>query len=100
MSSITRLIPKPPSAALKQLFATTDKEELTDDVKEKMAKDVLLPPNDCKFWLEHLQTIVKVGELWRHVNWGEVLVMELLLAGKQEEVKLLVGKLAGKQEEM
>ena len=51
-------VPKPPSVVLKELFSANNgeiEETLIDDI----AKQVLLPSNECKIWLSHLQTVLE-----------------------------------------
>ena len=48
-------VAKPPSATLKQLFSS-NKGKVSDEMVENAAKKVLLPPNECQIWLNHLQT--------------------------------------------
>ena len=51
-------VAKPPSATLKQLFSS-NKGKVSDEMVENAAKKVLLPPNECQIWLNHLQTVTE-----------------------------------------
>ena len=53
-------VPQSPSVVLKELFSANNgeiEETLIDDI----AKQVLLPSNECKIWLSHLQTVLEIG---------------------------------------
>ena len=50
-------VPKPPSAVLKQLFSSSN-GVISEDMVESAAKKVLLPPDECHIWLNHLKTVV------------------------------------------
>jgi len=50
-------VPKPPSAVLKQLFSSSN-GVILEDMIESAAKKVLLPPDECHIWLNHLKTVV------------------------------------------
>lgn len=51
-------LPMPPSVVLKELFSANNgkiEERMLNDI----AKRVLLPPEECKIWLQHLQSVVE-----------------------------------------
>lgn len=48
--------PKPPSTVLKQLFS---EGAIRQSSMESIAKQVLLPCDECEIWLNHLQTVLQ-----------------------------------------
>ena len=51
---------QPPSALLKDVYLQSG-SDLTDATHENVAKKLLLPANEVRMWLEHLQNIRKRG---------------------------------------
>lgn len=49
-------IPKPPSIILKDFFSGT--KDISDDLLQNVSERCLLSPEECMFWLDHLQTVV------------------------------------------
>lgn len=49
-------VPKPPSTILKEFFSST--KDISDDLLLNVSKKCLVPPEECRFWLDHLQTVV------------------------------------------
>ena len=49
---------KPPSALLKDLFNRLKGRPVTDDFLKSAAKQVLLPPCEVDFWVQHLKTVM------------------------------------------
>ena len=52
-------IAQPPSVTLKQLFSSDNNIVFDEEKVQSAAKEVLLPPEECKIWLQHLQTVVE-----------------------------------------
>ena len=50
--------PKPPASVLKQLFSSNGGTIPESSIAD-IAKQVLLPCDECKIWLNHLQTVVQ-----------------------------------------
>lgn len=49
---------KPPSVVVKELF-TANNGKIEGTMIDDIAKSVLLPPEECRMWLEHLRTVVE-----------------------------------------
>lgn len=58
-TSALKELPKPPSITTKEVFATRRDDELSDEFIQELSKRVLLPPEECRIWLEHLKTILE-----------------------------------------
>ena len=54
-SQAVSMVPKPPSAVLKRLFSSSN-GQVSDEMVENAAREVLLPPEE---WLDHLQTVME-----------------------------------------
>ena len=52
------VIPKLPSAVLKQLFSSSN-GQISDEMVDNAAERVFLPPEECRIWLNHLQTVME-----------------------------------------
>ena len=52
------MIPKLPSAVLKQLFSSSN-GQISDEMVDNAAERVLLPAEECRIWLNHLQTVME-----------------------------------------
>lgn len=57
-SQAVSMLPKPPSAVLKRSFSSSN-GQVSDEMVENAAREVLLPPEECKIWLDHLQTVME-----------------------------------------
>lgn len=49
-------VPSPPSVELKKLFDKSD-GTISEDAIQDVARKVLLPPEECRIWLNHLQIV-------------------------------------------
>ena len=52
-------VSNPPSIVLKQFFAELEGISLPEEMIEAVAKRVMLPTDEVKFWLEHLGTVAQ-----------------------------------------
>lgn len=57
-SDVLKTLQKSPLSGLKAFFSEIDYSKITDDQLDDIAKKVMLPREECKFWMDHLQTIV------------------------------------------
>ena len=57
-SRAVSMIPKPPFAVIKPLFFSSS-GQVSDEMVDNAAREVLLPPEECKIWLNHLQTVME-----------------------------------------
>lgn len=52
------VVPKPPLAVLKKLFSNVN-GTINNDMLESVAKEVLLPTEECRIWMKHLMTVLE-----------------------------------------